>query len=92
MTGVQTCALPILQSLKDHVQPDNDHALLLVNNATSVAFGGLGKSPWTRLNDEEPNRVYGPGDPVRWLPEGVHTDRLVSKYLEEFLRGEIPGT
>jgi len=79
-----------LQSLQDHVQPDNDHALLLVNNATSAAFGGSGKSPWTRLNDEAPNRVYGPGDPVTWLPEGVHNDQVVSKYLQEFLAGEIP--
>jgi hypothetical protein len=79
-----------LQTLRDHVQPDNDHAILLVNNATNVAFGGAGKSPWTRLNDEEPNRVYGPGDPVDWLPEGVPNSELVSKYLEEFLRGEIP--
>ena len=81
-----------LQSLKDHVQPDNDHALLLVNNATNTAFGGSGQSPWTRLNDETPNRVYGPDTPVTWLPEGLHNDQLVSKYLEEFLRGEIPGT
>lgn len=80
-----------LQSLKDHVQPDNDHAILLINNATNTAFGGAGKSPWTRLNDEAPNRVYGPDTPVTWLPEGVHNDQLVSKYLEAFLRGEIPG-
>ena len=41
-----------------HAQPDVDHALFLIANATSEEYGGHGQAPWTRLNDLEPNRVY----------------------------------
>lgn len=80
-----------VQSEKDHVQPDNDHAILLINNATNTAYGGNGKSPWTRLNDETPNRVYSTRDQPHWLPEGKRTDELVIPYLEQILRGAIPA-
>ncbi|MEI6171087.1 MAG: hypothetical protein WCQ45_01215, partial [bacterium] len=56
-----------LQSRIDHVQPDIDHAILLVANATAEEYGGHGRSPWTRLNDLAPNRVYTVQNPP-WLP------------------------
>ena len=81
-----------IQSAKDHVQPDNNHALLLVNDATSTTFGGKGRSPWTRLNDEAPNRIYTASDQPHWLPEGARTDEIVTPYLGQFLKGAIPTT
>lgn len=50
-----------LQNARDHAQPDNLHAILMINAATSVAFGGQGVSPWTRVNTDgmnPPNTVY----------------------------------
>ena len=58
-----------LQSREDHAQPDVDHALLLLANATSEEYGGHGRAPWTRLNDLEPNRVYTQ-DSLPVLPPG----------------------
>ena len=34
-----------LQSAKDHAQPDNDHAVLMISNATAESYGGHGKAP-----------------------------------------------
>lgn len=58
-----------LQSQEDHVQPDNDHAILMINHATAEENGGHGHSPWTRLNDLPPNQVYDPNDPPPMLQE-----------------------
>lgn len=51
-----------LQSLDDHAQPDLSHAEDLIRAATGTEFGGNGQSPWTRLNDLDPNTVYNPLD------------------------------
>ena len=39
-----------LQNERDHAQPDNLHAILMINNATHTRHGGHGVSPWTRVN------------------------------------------
>jgi len=52
-----------IQSEIDHVQPDNAHAILMVNNAVS---GGV---PWVRLNDLPPNQTYDPTNPPAMLSE-----------------------
>ena len=73
-----------LQSEKDHAQPDNDHAVLMINNATAEAYGGHGRAPWTRLNDLEPNTVYTTGALPPMIPEGHdQTDVLVVRYARE---------
>jgi pimeloyl-ACP methyl ester carboxylesterase len=74
-----------LQSEKDHAQPDNDHAVLMINNATAEAYGGHGKAPWTRLNDLEPNTVYTTDALPPMIPEGqdMRTDVLVARYAHE---------
>jgi pimeloyl-ACP methyl ester carboxylesterase len=73
-----------LQSEKDHAQPDNDHAALMINNATAEAYGGHGKAPWTRLNDLEPNTVYTAGALPPMVPEGQdRTEVLVVLYARE---------
>ncbi|MBI2894669.1 MAG: hypothetical protein HYY06_14035 [Deltaproteobacteria bacterium] len=60
MTQVQVPYLR-LQNARDHAQPDNLHAILMIDSATDTAFGGQGISPWTRVNSEgmnPPNTVY----------------------------------
>ncbi|MBN1991769.1 MAG: hypothetical protein JW953_03630 [Anaerolineae bacterium] len=59
-----------LQSEKDHAQPDNAHALLMMANATAAEYGGHGMSPWTRLNNLTPNTLYTVSNPPPMLPEG----------------------
>jgi pimeloyl-ACP methyl ester carboxylesterase len=69
-----------IQSQKDHVQPDNAHAILMVNNAVS---GGV---PWVRLNNETPNQTYDPNNPPAMLPDNVldrQQDRFIVEYAAE---------
>ena len=74
-----------LQTEIDHVQPDNNHALLMINNATSEAYGGHGRAPWTRLNDLPINQVYDLNDPPQLIPEdrSVNTDAMIIRGAEE---------
>lgn len=76
-----------LQSEKDHVQPDSGHALLMLNNATSTAYGGNGRSPWTRLNDLPPNLVFDYNNPPPMMPERMEKQReaLIAQYAQELL-------
>ncbi|MBN1188240.1 MAG: hypothetical protein JXA46_00660 [Dehalococcoidales bacterium] len=48
-----------VQSLKDHVQPDASHAVEMILNTTHTKYGGNGKSSWTRMNDFQPNTIFG---------------------------------
>ena len=57
------------QSQEDHAQPDNDHALLMINNATAETHGGHGRAPWTRLNGLAPNTVHDLDDPPAMIAE-----------------------
>ncbi|MFZ5821059.1 MAG: alpha/beta hydrolase family protein [Chloroflexota bacterium] len=69
-----------IQSEKDHVQPDNAHAILMVNNAVN------GEVPWVRLNDETPNQTYDPANPPAMLPDNVldrQQDRWILDYAAE---------
>ncbi len=69
-----------VQSQTDHVQPDNAHAILMVNNAVS---GGV---PWVRLNNETPNQTYDPNNPPAMLPDNVidrQQDRFIVEYAKE---------
>jgi pimeloyl-ACP methyl ester carboxylesterase len=68
-----------IQSQKDHVQPDNIHAILMVNNAVA---GGV---PWVRLNDLPPNQTYDPANPPAMLSEEESNvlPALVLKYLRQ---------
>lgn len=60
-----------LQSESDHVQPDNDHALLMMNNATDEQYRGHGMSPWTRMNDLQPNQVFDYNTPPEFFPDDM---------------------
>lgn len=75
-----------LQTERDHVQPDNLHALLLVNNATE------GSSPWTRLNDLTPNQVFPSTFDEGWLPENQPLPDVIVEYLSQYLAGSVPAS
>ncbi|MBM3131381.1 MAG: hypothetical protein FJ009_22500 [Chloroflexi bacterium] len=68
-----------IQSEKDHVQPNNAHAIDLINAAIK------GGAPWTRLNDYPPNQTYDPKSPPQMLPEQQdrQLDQRVAKYAHE---------
>lgn len=72
-TSMSGVAVPYLriQTEHDHVQPDNAHAVVLVNAATE------GLSPWTRLNDEAPNITYDPEAPPAMLPDSIDRELMV---------------
>jgi pimeloyl-ACP methyl ester carboxylesterase len=73
-----------LQTEKDHAQPDNDHAVLMINNTTAKEYGGQGQAPWTRLNDLEPNTVYAVDALLPLIPEGrEQTEVLIVQYAHE---------
>ena len=74
-----------LQSESDHAQPDQDHTLLMINNATAEEHGGHGRAPWTRLNDLPPNSVYSVDDLPPMIPDATDRDleTLVARYAEE---------
>lgn len=79
-----------IQSEIDHVQPDNEHTVLLNNLATHIDFGGSGRCLWTRVNSQfgitnnDPNTVYDPDlNPPDWIPEGSDVRTLYDEYLLE---------
>ncbi len=74
-----------LQSERDHVQPDNNHALLMIANATAKEYGGHGIAPWTRLNSLEPNTVYDTANPPPMLSErdSKRLEPLIVRYALE---------
>jgi pimeloyl-ACP methyl ester carboxylesterase len=75
-----------IQSEKDHVQPDNAHAILMVNNAV---HGGV---PWVRLNDLPPNQTYDPANPPAMLAEedSLVLPALVLKYVKQMMATQLP--
>lgn len=83
-----------VQTEDDHVQPDNDHAIQLVNLATDTPYGGSGRCLWTRVNsaagpaENSPNATYSPASPPNWIaehtpPEPPLEDSLMQDYLLE---------
>jgi len=72
-----------IQSEKDHVQPDNTHAVEMINAAIQ---GGV---PWVRLNDYPPNQTYDPNAPPAMLPEAM--DRQLTQTVIRYAR-ELFGT
>jgi pimeloyl-ACP methyl ester carboxylesterase len=71
-----------LQSQTDHAQPDNIHAIAMVN----AAF--IGGVPWVRLNDLPPNQTYDINNPPTMLPDSLDRDlaTLLIPYLDELFR------
>jgi pimeloyl-ACP methyl ester carboxylesterase len=72
-----------IQSEKDHIQPDNVHAVAMINASVN------GGAPWVRLNDLEPNQTYDLATPPAMLPEGMdeqHDERVIRYALELLMR------
>jgi pimeloyl-ACP methyl ester carboxylesterase len=76
-----------VQSNPDHAQASVEHALELLRLATMPKHGGEGKSPWTRLNGNPPNRVFSADDRVSYLP-AVAAEIVVLPYLLELVPPE----
>lgn len=74
VTFLQQISVPYLrvQRIDDHVQASNEHAIDAINAATS------GISPWTRINDEDPNQSFTYDNPPRYLRKA-----LVNEYILE---------
>ena len=71
-----------LQSEKDHVQPDVDHAIAMINAAVQ------GDSPWVRLNDLSPNQTYDLDNPPPMITENDtrSLEQLTLQYAQEMFR------
>ena len=81
LTFIRELRIPYqrLQSQTDHAQPDNGHAIAMVNAAVA------GSVPWVRLNDLPPNQTYDVTHPPPMLPDTLDRDlaKLLIPYLEE---------
>lgn len=79
-----------MQSEDDHVQPNNDHTILLNNRAVHESFGGAGTALWTRINlaggpaGNTPNTVYGATEP-NWVAESVGPNQLMRALVLELV-------
>ncbi len=67
LTFIEQIKVPYqrLQSEKDHAQPDNSHAIDMINAAIS---GGV---PFVRLNEYPPGQTYDQNDPPEMMPEDL---------------------
>jgi hypothetical protein len=75
-----------VQHEQDHTQPQNGHAIDLINAATNRAFGGTGQASWTRVNGSEndPNRTYTRAAPPKYRPgKGLVLPHELLPYLRE---------
>ncbi len=72
-----------LQSEKDHVQPDVNHATEMVNAAMQ---GGV---EWVRLNDNPINQAYQVGALPKLLPEKSDSELelLIARYAHDLFDG-----
>lgn len=68
-----------IQSEKDHVQPDYDHTILMINNAVN---GGV---PRVRLNNETPNQTYTANSLPNMLSDSMdkQKDQMIVQYAQE---------
>lgn len=76
-----------IQTARDHVQPNAEHAIALINAATASADGGNGRSPFTRLNDEPANTTYTLATLPPLPEEDSRTwrERAIARYARELL-------
>jgi pimeloyl-ACP methyl ester carboxylesterase len=75
-----------IQSQSDHVQPNNNHAIDIVNAAVA---GGV---PWVRLNEYPPNQSYEMNDPPAMLPDDQDRDldQIVIRYARYIIENVLP--
>jgi hypothetical protein len=87
-----------IQTATDHTGrlPENEHAIALIDSATSTTHGGSGISVWTRVNDSllnPANATYSLSNPPNWIPEEeeVHLTCRVLLYLRELADRSFAG-
>ena len=75
-----------VQSQKDHVQPNNNHAIDIVNAAVTAGL------PWVRLNDYPPNQTYAVDSPPAMIPdsEDKRIDNYIVRYAEYIITEVLP--
>ncbi len=70
------CPYLRIQSERDHVHREKyGHALQMIAGAT-------GKAPWTRLNDNPPNKIFTDDDPPKLLPSRRNAETWI-RYARE---------
>ncbi|CAG0987597.1 hypothetical protein ANRL3_02547 [Anaerolineae bacterium] len=71
-----------IQSEKDHVQPNNNHALDMINAAIK------GGAPFVRLNNLTSNQTYDVKNPPQMLPDTLDRQlaQTVIQYAQELFR------
>lgn len=87
-----------IQSETDHTgrMPNNEHAVALIDSATSTIYGGSGMCIWTRVNDSVMNRenqTYTLTDPPAWVPEPEERNLVCREllYLHELAAMDFTG-
>ncbi|MBI4731912.1 MAG: hypothetical protein HY781_07280 [Chloroflexi bacterium] len=75
-----------IQSEEDHVQPNNNHAIDIVNAAVA---GGV---PWVRLNEYPADQTYDRNNPPAMIPEvqDKQLEQMVARYAEEIINNILP--
>ena len=75
-----------VQSQSDHVQPNNNHAIDIVNAAVA---GGV---PWVRLNEYPPNQTYDVNNPPAMLDDALdrQVDVIIARYAEYIIAEVLP--
>ena len=75
-----------VQSQTDHVQPNNNHAIDIVNAA--VASG----VPWVQLNEYPPNQTYDVNNPPAMLDDALdkQVDAIIAGYAEYIITDVLP--
>lgn len=71
-----------IQSEKDHVQSNNNHAIDMINAASK------GSVPYVRLNNLTPNQTYDTKNPPQMMPDTIDRQipQLVIQYAQELFR------
>lgn len=76
-----------IQSTIDHVHgTEKGHAVEMIRAATNKSFGGLGRSPWTRVNgpENESNKVWSESNTPVWMAgAGMPGALAVMPYIKE---------
>jgi len=76
-----------VQSQSDHVQPNNNHAIDILNAAVA------GDVPWVRLNEYPPNQTYDVNNPPAMLEDALdkQIDVVIARYAEYIMAEVLSG-
>ncbi len=74
-----------VQSQTDRVQPNNNHAIAIINAAVARDV------PWVRPNEYEPNQTYDVNNPPAMLEDALdkQVDTIIAQYAEEIINNVL---